>query len=59
LKRESVNIPIHSCSANVARAVCMATSSARMIVRVSSVPTASIQRVVEVGMCTIVAPNLG
>ena len=37
----------------------MATSSARMMVRVSSVPPASINILVEVGMCTIAAPNLG
>ncbi len=41
LERESVKIPTHSCVANLSRAVYMATSSARMIVGVSSVPLAS------------------
>ncbi len=59
LERESVNMPIHSCSEKAERAVCMATSSALMMVRVSSVPAASIYIVVEVGMCTTAAPSLG
>ena len=35
LDRKSVNMPIHSCVADVVRTACMATSSARMMVRVS------------------------
>ena len=42
LDKESVKTPIHSCAANVVRAVCMDTCSAHMMVRVSSVPAASI-----------------
>jgi len=42
LDRESVKMPIHSCVSNVVRAVCMATSSARTMVWVSSVPATSI-----------------
>jgi len=41
LDRESVNIPIQSCVTNVVRAVYMATSYARMMVRVSFVPAVS------------------
>ncbi len=37
----------------------MATSSARMMVRVSSVSAPSMNMVVEDGMCTTAAPNLG
>ena len=44
---------------NVVRAVCMATSSARMMVRVSSVHVASMNMVVEVGISTNAAPSLG
>ena len=36
----------------------MATSSTRMLVRVSSVPDASVNMVVEVGICTTAAPSL-
>ena len=59
LDRESVNMPIHSCAAKVVRAVCMVTSSARIIVRVSSVPATSIYIVVAVGTWTTAAPSLG
>ena len=59
LDKESVNMPIHSCASKVVRAVCMATSSARMIVRVSSVPAASMYMVVAVGMWTTAAPSRG
>ena len=52
-------MPIYSCAAKVVRAVCMATSSARIIVRVSSVPAASIYMVVAVGTWTTAAPSLG
>ena len=59
LDRESVKIPNQACSANVARAVCIATSSARIMVLVSSQPVASMKIVVHVGMCTTAAPSLG
>ena len=59
LDNESVNIPSHSCETKVFRAVCMATSSALMMVRVSSVPAASIYIVVAVGTWTTAAPSLG
>ena len=39
--------------------VCMATSSALMMVRLSSVPAASMNMVVVVGICTTAAPSLG
>ena len=39
--REYVNMSIQSWVENGERAVCMATSSARMMVRVSSLPAAS------------------
>ena len=59
LDNESVNMPSHSCETKVFRAVCMATSSALMMVRVSSVPAASIYMVVAVGTWTTAAPSLG
>ena len=59
LERESVKIPSQECSSNVARAVCIATSSARMMVLVSSHPVASMKIVVLVGICTTAAPSLG
>ncbi len=59
LDRKSVNMPIHSCATKVVRAVCMATNSARMMVRVPSVPAASIYMVVAVGTWTMAAPSLG
>ena len=59
LDKEWVKTPIHSCVANLVRAVCMAISSARMMVRVSSVPAASIYMVLEVEMWTTEAPSLG
>ena len=49
LDREFVNMPIHSCVANVVRAGCMATSSARVMVRVSYVPAAYMQMAVSDG----------
>jgi hypothetical protein len=59
LERESVKIPIQGCSSNVARAVCIATSSARMMVLVSSHLVASMKIVMHGGMCTTAAPSLG
>ena len=59
LDKESANMPIHSCATKVVRAVCMATSSARMIVRVSSVAAASMYIVVAVGTWTTAAPRRG
>ena len=59
LERESVKIPSQECSSNVARAVWIATSSARMMVSVSSHHVASMKIVVHVGMCTTAAPSLG
>ena len=59
LDRESVKIPNQACSANVARAVCIATSSARIMVLVSSQPAASMKILVLVNMCTTAAPSLG
>jgi hypothetical protein len=53
-----VKTPINSCAANVVRTVCMATSSAHMMVRVSCDPAASIYMVMEVGMWTTEAPSL-
>ena len=41
LDMEPVKMPIHACVANVVRAVCMATSSARVMVRVSYALAAS------------------
>ena len=58
MERESVKIPIHAWSSNVARVVCIATSSARIMVLVSSNHVASMKIVVLVGMCTTVAPSL-
>ena len=52
-------MPIQSWLSNVVRAVCMATNPALMMVRVSSVPAASMNMVVEVGICTTAAPSLG
>ena len=45
-----MNIPIHSRDANMVSAVCMATSSARVVVRVSFVPVAFVKKVVRVEM---------
>jgi hypothetical protein len=59
LDKESVNMPTHPCVENVVRAVWMATISARMMVRDSSVPAASMYIVVLVGMCTTAAPRRG
>ncbi len=59
LDKVSVKIPIHSRVANVVRAVCMATSSARMMERVSSVPAASMYMVVTMGILTTEAPIRG
>ncbi len=59
LERESVKIPSQECPSNVARAGSIATSSARMMVLVSSHPVASMYIVVLVGMCTTAAPSLG
>ncbi len=49
----------HGWSSNLVRAVYIVTSSARMMVRVSSHPVASMWMVVRVGVCTTAAPNLG
>ena len=57
LDRESVKIPTHSCMENLSRAAYIATSSARMVVRVSSVPPTSIYMDVLVGTCTTAAPS--
>ncbi len=59
LERESVKIHNHGWSSNLVRAVCMATSSARMMVLVSSHPAESINIVVFVGMCTTATPGRG
>ncbi len=59
LDNESVNMPSHSCETKVFRAVCMATSSALVMVRVFSVPAASIYMVVAVGTWTTAALSLG
>ena len=59
LERESVKIPSQECSSNVARAVCIATSSARMTVLVASHHVASMKIVVLVCICTTAAPSLG
>ncbi len=59
LEWESMKIPIQAWSSKVARAVCIATSSARMMVLVSSNPVASMKIVLLVGMCTTAAPSLG
>ena len=56
---ESLNMPIHSCDAKLVRAVCMATRSARLMVRVSSAPAASTYIVVLEGMYTTDAPRRG
>ena len=52
-------MPTQSWRSKVVRAVCMATNSALMMVRVSSVPAASTYIVVLVGMCTTAAPRRG
>ena len=58
LESESVNIPSHGCASNVMRAVYRGvTSSARMMVRVSSNLAASMYSVVRDGMCTTAAPS--
>jgi len=57
LERESMKMPNHELSSNLLRDVWMATSSARMMVRVSSQPVASMYMVVRVGMCTTAGPR--
>jgi hypothetical protein len=59
LDRESVRMPFNSCDANVVNVLCMATSSARMMVRVSFVPVTDMYTGVLVGMWTTAAPNRG
>ena len=52
-------MPIQVLVENAERAVGMATSSALMMVRVSSVLATSMYIVVLVGMCTTAAPKRG
>ncbi len=59
LAKESVKMPTHSCVANLSRVMYIATSSARIMVRVSYVPPASMYRVVHVGTYTTAAPRRG
>ena len=59
LERGYVKMPNHDWSSSLLRAVWMATSSARMMVRHSSHLAASIKIIVNVGMCTTAAPRPG
>ncbi len=58
-ERESVKTPIQEWFSNLVRAVGIATNSARMMVRVSSLPAAFMYMVVHVGVCTKAAPSRG
>jgi len=49
--------PSQEWSSNLVRVVWIATSSARMMVRVSSLPAASMYMVVRFGICTTAAPR--